>query len=227
MRTLALALLPLLLAACTSADRIELDPGSLRFMGRGKSAKVHATPREKNGRPVPDQVCAWSSSDEKVATVQGAHNNGTVTAVGPGAAAIRCTIGSVTGEVQVTVRVVARVTVRPDRAELKMLDDPAPLALEVQAFDDQGEPVTGRVAQVSCASEDVCRGDARGQLWGVGAGESTARITVEGAEASIPVKVTDARSAAARPKAVKGNPMEAIEREVRAREAREAAAKKR
>jgi hypothetical protein len=222
MRTRALALLPLLAAACTSADRIELDPGALRFAGRGKSARIHATPREKNGRAVPDQVCVWSSTDEKVATVQGAHNNATVTAAGPGAAAVRCTIGPVTGEVPVTVRVVARVAVRPERAEVRMLDDPAPLALEVQAFDDQGAPLTGRVVQVSCASEDVCRGDARGQLWGVGPGETTARIAVEGAEASIPVKVTDGRTAEGKPKAVKGNPMEEIEKAVRAREAREA-----
>jgi hypothetical protein len=35
------------------------------------------------------------------------------------------------------------------------------------------------------------------------------------------VRVTDARTAAGKPKAVRGNPMEAIEREVRKREAEE------
>ena len=74
-------------------------------------------------------------------------------------------------------------------------------------------------ATVHCADENVCRGDGRAQLWAVGAGETTATVEVEGARsAAIPVRVVDARTAAGRPKAVRGNPMEAIEREVRARE---------
>jgi hypothetical protein len=218
MRTRLPLLLALVLAGCQGAARIEVDPQGLRFTGAGKTAKVHATPLEKTGRPVPDEICAWSSSDEKVATVAGAHNNATVTSAGPGSATIRCKIGSVVGEVPVVVRVVTRVTVRPERADVRMLDTPAPLALAVEAFDDQGAAITGRVAHVTCASEDVCRGDSRGQLWGVGAGETTATIEVEGARATIPVRVVDARSADAKPRAVKGNPMEEIERAVKARD---------
>jgi len=211
-----------LLAACARADRIELDPPALRLVGRAKQARVHATPLERSGRPVPDQVCAWSSSDEKVATVQGLHNNATVTTVGPGTAAIRCAAGGAVGEVPVTVRVVARVSARPEVAELKVLDTPVPLALQVEALDDQGAAVPGRVAVVSCQREDVCRGDARGQLWAVGPGETTATVAVEGVEAApVRVKVADARTAEGRPRAVKGNPMEEIERAVRAREAAE------
>ncbi len=222
LRPRALLLAPLLLAACSKASRVDVDPGTLRFAGVGKVAKVHATPREKGGKPVPDQVCAWSSSDERVARVAGAHNGAEVTSVGPGTAVVRCAIGDVTGEVPVTVRVVARVVVQPERAELKVLDEPAPLALKVEAYDDQGVAVTGRVAQVSCANEDVCRGDARGQLWAVGAGETSATVEVEGARATLPVKVTDARTAAGRPQRVKGNPMLEIERLVKERDAREA-----
>ncbi len=218
----ALLLAALALAACSSASRVDVDPGTLRFAGVGKVAKVHATPRERSGKPVPDQVCAWSSSDERVARVAGAHNGAEVTSVGPGTAVVRCTIGAVAGEVPVTVRVVSRVVVRPGRAEVKVLDEPAPLALQVEAYDDQGVAVTGRVAQVSCASEDVCRGDARGQLWAVAAGDTTALVEVEGVRsAEIPVHVVDARTAAGKPRAVRGNPMEEIERQVRARDAAE------
>jgi hypothetical protein len=222
MTTRALAVVPLLLAACGGPARVDLDPGTLRFAGKDKTAKVHATPYEKNGRPVPAAVCAWSSTDEKVATVKGAHNNATVTSVGPGTAAIRCALGSLVAEVPVTVRVASKLTVRPERAELKVLDEPTPLALRVEAFDDQGTPLTGRTAAVTCANEDVCRGDGRGQLWAVGAGETTATVEVEGATASLAVKVIEARSAEARPRAVKGNPMEEIERKVRERDAAEA-----
>jgi hypothetical protein len=76
---------------------------------------------------------------------------------------------------------------------------------------------------VTCASEDVCRGDSRGQLWATGAGETTAQVEVEGARATLPVKVVDARTAAGKPQRVKGDPMLEIEKAVRAREAEERA----
>jgi hypothetical protein len=187
---------------------------------------VHATPVAENGRPVPGKACRWSSTDEKVATVSGPHNEGAVTSAGPGSAAIRCTIGGVSAEVPVAVRVVARVTVRPERVEARILDEATPVALRVEAFDDAGAAVIGRAALVRCADEEVCRGDQRGQVWGVAPGETTATAEVEGAvSAPVAVRVVDARTAEGRPKRVTGNPMEEIERAVRAREAEEAKAR--
>jgi hypothetical protein len=222
-RRLALAPAVLLAAAaCDKTARIEMEPSALRFGVRGQTAKVHATPVAKNGKQVPDQVCAWSSTNESVAKVAGPHNDGTVTATGPGSAAIRCSIGGVHGEVPVQVRVVAKVTVSPERAALRVTDEPAPFALAVAAFDDAGAPVQGRLATSRCANENVCRGDGRGQLWAVGAGETTAVVEVEGASSrEIAVSVVDARTAAGKPQPVRGDPMEAIEREVRKREAEE------
>ncbi len=210
------------LAACAKAARVEMDPTSLRFGVRGQTAKVHAAPLAANGKPVPDQICAWSSTNEAVATASGPHNDATVTAVGPGSATIRCTLGDVVGEVPVQVRVVARVEAGPASAALRMTDEPAPFPLEVRAFDDAGAPVQGRAAFSRCKDEEICRGDGRAQLWAVGPGETTAVVEVEGARSGeIAVRVTDARTAAGRPQAVRGNPMEAIEREVRKREAEE------
>jgi hypothetical protein len=225
MRTLTLpaALLAAALSACGGGPaRVELEPSSLRFGLRGQTAKVHATPVGRNGKPMPDRICAWSSSDEKVATASGPHNDAVVTAAGPGSAVVRCKVGEVVGEVPVQVRVVAKVVVTQARADLRVTDEPAPFALEVSAYDDAGAPVQGRAALARCASEEICRGDGRAQLWAVGAGETTAFVEVEGARsAEIAVRVVDARTAAGRPQAVRGNPMEAIEREVRRREAEE------
>jgi hypothetical protein len=219
---LALAALAALAACRPQAARVETEPTTLRFGVRGQTAKVRASPIARNGQKVPDQVCAWSSTDEKVATASGPHNDATVTAVGPGAATIVCAIGDVRAEVPVQVRVVSRVTVKPDRADLRVTDEPAPFPLEVAAFDDAGAPVTGRVALSRCADENVCRGDGRGQLWAVAAGKTTAFVEVEGARSGeVLVAVVDARTAAGRPQRVTGNPMEAIEREVRKREAEE------
>jgi hypothetical protein len=103
-----------------------------------------------------------------------------------------------------------------------MLDEPAPVALQVTALDDTGAAVLGRALFSRCADEDVCRGDGRGQLWAVGPGDTTATVDVEGARsAEIPVHVVDARTAAGKPKAVKGNPMEEVEREYLRRQAEE------
>ncbi len=208
-----------LLASCEKATRIETDPTSLRFGLRGQTAKVHATPLARSGEAVPDQICSWSSSDEKVAKVSGPHNDGMVTATGPGNAAIRCTIGEIHAEVPVQVRVVAKVTLKPDRADLKVLDEPTPFPLQVSVADDGGGAVQGRMALAVCASEDVCRGDGRGQLWAVAAGDTMAYVEVEGVKsATIPVHVVDARTAASKPQAVRGNPMLEIEKKVRARD---------
>jgi hypothetical protein len=214
-----------LLLACAKPARVDLDPPSLRFGLRGQASKVHATPRERDGRPVPDEICKWSSTDEKVATATGPHNEATVTAVGPGTAAVRCTIGDLVAEVPVTVRVVTRLAVTPDPVLVKMVDEPAPAALTVQAFDDAGQPVVGRSAYTRCLDENVCRGDGRGQVWGVAAGTSRAVVEVDGARAEVAVKVVDARTAAGRPQRVTGNPMLEVERAVNKRLADEAKAK--
>lgn len=210
----ALALSLVALAACGEAARVDLQPSSLQFGVRGQTAKVHAAPIAKSGKSVPDQICKWSSSDEKVATVSGPANDVLVTAVGPGSARVRCAIGKITSELDVLVRVVARVDVDPRQIELRMQDEPAPLALRVTAHDDAGALVLGRTAFSRCANEEVCRGDARGQLWAVGPGDTTAIVEVEGARSGeVAVHVVDARTAAGRPKAVKGNPMLEVERQ--------------
>jgi hypothetical protein len=219
----ALLLLPLL-AACGGPARIELEPGSLKLFGRGQSATLHATPREKSGRPIPAEACTWSSSDPKVATVAGKHNDATVTSVAPGTATITCTIGAIKAEAVTAVRVVAKLTLGIDKAELVRSDENRPLPLPVQVFDDQGAPVAGRLAFTSCDDEDVCRGDPRGQLWAVGAGAATATVAVEGIQVRLPVTVKDERTEATRPALLKKGYMEDLEKEVRQREAKEAAA---
>jgi hypothetical protein len=211
-RTLALSLL--LASACGGPAGVDLQPTSLRFGVRGQTASLHATPIAKNRKPLPNQICKWSSTDETVATVVGPSNGAVVTAVGPGSARIRCNVGEVIGEVDVLVRVVGRVEVEPRKIEVRMLDEPTPVALRVSVFDDAGAPVIGRTMFSRCANEDVCRGDGRAQIWGASPGDTTAVVEVESVRSGeVAVHVVDARSADFKPKAVKGNPMEMYERE--------------
>jgi hypothetical protein len=139
--------------------------------------------------------------------------------VGAGTALVRCIIGSAAAQLPVQVRVIQRLEVQPERAELAVTDTPTPLQLSALAFDGTGASLAIRPGQVTCEKEEVCRGDARGQIWPVGPGETTARIEIEGASAQIPVKVVDKRSADARPKAVKGNYAEDLVKEWEKREA--------
>jgi hypothetical protein len=223
MRPLRLALPALLLTGCGGPVAVELQPTSLRFTGRDQGGTLHATPRAKGGKPLPDARCAWSSSDPKVATVAAKGNDATVNSVGPGAASITCAIGDLKAEAPVQVRVVARLTLEQAAVALELRDDRQPFAVKVQAFDDQGGPVTGRLVLTRCDDEEVCRGDTRGQLWPVGGGAASATVEIDGVKATLPVTVKDLR-VDSRPKLVKKDYMEELDREARAREAREAAA---
>ena len=211
-----LAALALAATGCGKPARIALDPPSARLFGRGQTVKVHATAFASNGRAIPDAVCRWSSSDEKVVSAKGPHNEATVTAVGPGNAVVRCQISSLAAEVNVSVRYVSRVEVTPARVEVKMLDRPEPAALEVRALDSEGAPVPGRVVLTRCENEGVCRGDNRGQLWAVAPGESRVFVEVDEARAEVVAHVTDARTAEGKPRRVKGNPMLDYEKAVKA-----------
>jgi hypothetical protein len=223
MRLPLLALPALLLAACGGPVRVELEPTSLAFTGRNQTGQLHATPRAKGGKALPDARCAWSSSDPKVVTVTARGNDATAASAGPGAATVTCAIGGVLASATVSVRVVARVVLGQEAAALELADDRRPLAVTLQAFDDQGMPVAGRMILTRCDDEGVCRGDTRGQLWATGPGRATATVEVDGVQATLPVTVKDLR-VDTRPKLVKKDYMEELEREARIREAKEAAA---
>lgn len=205
-----LALGALAITACGPA-RIDIDPASVQLFARGQKAGVHATPVSKNGRALPDQRCAWSSSDDKIARVAGRHNEATVTAAGQGRAVVRCAIGSISAEVPVAVSVVSRVELNPKELELRVLDEATPASLNVRALDGEGREVQGRVVSTRCLDENVCRGDDRGQIWPVGPGSSMLQVRVDDGQVEARVRVVDARSAAARPRAVSGNPMEHLD----------------
>lgn len=211
MRTLPFWLLGL--AACgSSVARVEVDPAGLQLTVRGQEGRVRAVALAGNGKTLPEKTCAWSSTDPRVATVAGRGNEATVAAAGSGSAAVRCRVGDAVGEVPVSVRLIGKVEVTPAAVELRLLDHATPASLQLRALDEAGQPATPRRLSTRCLDENVCRGDDRGQLWPVGAGESRAVVEADGARPEVAVRVVDARTAAGKPRAVTGNPMLEYER---------------
>lgn len=212
---------PILVAAaaallgCQGAARVEVDPGSVQLWARGQTARVRAVALSGNGKSLPDKICAWSSADPRVAAVEPAANLAVVTAAGPGTTSVRCRVGGAVGEVLVSVRILSRIEVSPPRAELKLLDEPRPLALEVRGYDEAGSPATPRSVTTRCRDENVCRGDDRGQLWAVGVGSTRAEVDADGIRTGIEVAVGDGRTAAGKPRRVTGNPMLEYEKAAR------------
>jgi hypothetical protein len=200
------------LSSCDRVSRVELEPESLRLHARGQSASVRAAMWSSSGKPIPSAACQWSTADERVASVAGTPRDATVTAKGPGTTSVRCTAGSAGASALVNVRLASRVEVSPPRLEIRLGDEPAPATLGVAVLDTEGRPLLDRPASTRCEDERVCRGDDRGQVWPLGAGETRAVVEVDGASSAIPVRVVDVRSAAGRPRRVPGNPMLDVEK---------------
>jgi len=207
MRTLALLAATAALLACGGAARVEVDPPSVQLFAKGQSAQVKAVALAGNGKALPEKPCKWSAGDAAVIALAARGNEATVTAVGPGSTTLRCQVGSVAGEVAVSVRVVAKVEVTPAVAALVLRDQAAPTALSVRALDEKGAAIVPRTLVTKCLDENVCRGDDRGQLWPVGAGTSAVVVEADGASTRLEARVEDARTAAGKPRAVTGNPM--------------------
>jgi hypothetical protein len=225
--------LPILAAAaallsCQGVSRVEVDPAAVQLWSRGQTARVRAVALAGNGKALPEKTCAWSSANPRVATVEPAGNLAVLTAAGSGTTAVRCLVGGAAAEIAVSVRLLSRVEVSPSPAALKLLDQPAPLRLEIRGYDEAGGPATPRAVHTRCLDENVCRGDDQGQLWAVGPGSSRAVVEADGTPAEIAVSVADARTAAGKPRAVTGNPMLEYEKAVQIiqREQRQAAGKK-
>lgn len=88
-RLLALAALPLTLAACgATVASLEPNPQEVRITSADQSPTIQVTPKDEKGDPInPPPTYTWASSDEAVATVDA---SGTITA-------------KATGDAQVTV----------------------------------------------------------------------------------------------------------------------------
>jgi hypothetical protein len=184
----ALLLLPILaLSACSRPDHYELEPTTVMLEHKGEKRTVRAIAKDRQGGVHPDaKPGSWSSSDEKVVTVDGA---GEVSAVGSGTARVTAKRGDLVGEALVEVVLVEKLVVTP--LEVKLVIDGDPFKPKVETLDARGKPLQKRLVQTRSMDEKVCHTDRDNQIWpGAIEGSTEVVFKAEGFEQRVKVTVS-------------------------------------
>lgn len=190
MRRLASTLgLAFVMAACSQPDYFDMKPTTVTFESRGATRTVRAVAMDRRGNEfATEKPTKWTSSDEKVATVD---ENGKVTAMGSGVATIRAHRGELVGEVLVDVNTADKLILEP--GELTLAEDGQPILPTIKLLDGRGKPLRDRLIRVKCADEKICNTDAERKVWPVGPGETTYEVSYDGLKAEMKVKVEPAK----------------------------------
>ena len=162
---------------------ITVDKETLSIV-EGEDATLTATVAPEDAS---DKTFAWSTSDEKVATVD---ENGKVTAVAAGTATITATTtdGGKTAKCEVTVeaKVIPVEGVTVDKETLEMVEgDEATLAATVAP-----EEATDKSVAWSTSDEAVATVDAEGKVTAVAPGTATITVTTTDGEKTAKCEVT-------------------------------------
>ena len=173
-----------------SPDSVAVLPVEATIAALGDTVRLAAEVFDANGHVVAGAEFVWASSDDAVATVDGA---GLVTAAGNGTATMTAAAGGASGAAVVTVaQEVSAVAIRPDEVELTALG--ASVQLAAEAWDLNGHAVTE--AEFVWASSDitVATVDASGLVTAVEVGTAEVTAAASGATGTALVLVRVVRS---------------------------------
>jgi hypothetical protein len=184
-RVTIMAVAALSLAACAKPDFLEVTPKEQVFKSVGSELWFKALPKSREGKVFHKQQgeVRWTTSDPKVVTVD---EVGKARSAGPGTATLTATLGELKAEVQVEVVTVGKVTAEPTELTFEARGEPKPLTIKV--FDYLGRELKDRSPLARCENEDVCRTSNLG-VHPVDPGETLVRVTAEGQETTVQVKV--------------------------------------
>jgi Tol biopolymer transport system component len=187
-------------AACGSADvqsplgpkpveAVEVTAPSPTLLV-GTQMTLVATPRALTGEPL-QRAVAWSSSDERIATVSGA---GVVTAVAPGPVSIVASSESRTGTapIVVTPAPVPMAEVRISVDDEVLLDWNGSVQLSAVPLDADGNQLPARPVQWLSNRTDVASISPTGLVQAVGPGLGTITAVIDGLSANVGVRVNRA-----------------------------------
>jgi hypothetical protein len=136
-------------SACKKVERIEVEPKSVSITEAGKKETLKATAVTADGKPVEGVKFEFTSSDPKVATVDG---NGTVVAVKSGTASVEVKGNEKSAKVPVEVSIPASIAVKGP-ITLTGLGSTAEVDATVQ--DDAGRPVKDAAVELTSADANI------------------------------------------------------------------------
>ena len=163
---------------------IKVSPDTLTLTKKDETAQLTAevTPSYADNKRV-----TWQSSDEKVATVD---ENGKVTAVGNGTAAINATSvsGSYTATVSVTVKIpmeIQKLTIEAEKETLTKIGESTELKVKI-------EPENADLQKLIWKSdnEKVATTDENGKVTAVGNGTAEITVTTENGKITASIMIT-------------------------------------
>ena len=163
---------------------IKVSPDTLTLTKKDETAQLTAevTPSYADNKRV-----TWQSSDEKVATVD---ENGKVTAVGNGTAAINATSvsGSYTATVSVTVKIpmeIQKLTIEAEKETLTKIGESTELKVKI-------EPENADLQKLIWKShnEKVATPDENGKVTAVGNGTAEITVTTEDGKITASIMIT-------------------------------------
>ncbi|MBK7864015.1 MAG: Ig-like domain-containing protein [Archangiaceae bacterium] len=189
MRRLSLGLLVLAAAACDKIDYIELEPSEVVLKQPNNEAWLVAHGKSRQGRPGLRVVVGWSSADPSIATVD---NTGKVKPVKSGHTEIVAKYKDVEARVPVDVLYVEKVAVEP--TELKLVQDGESVELHAKAFDYRGKELKDRTPTFNGSDAKVIS-VAQNAVFGMGAGNATVTVQIDGIKTTVPVTVEKAKAA--------------------------------
>jgi uncharacterized protein YjdB len=163
---------------------------STASMTPGQTAQATATSRDASGNVLTGRSVAWSTLNPSVATVSIA---GVVTAVSAGAATIRATVESKTGDGTETV---ASTTSTGTTSYLQwgvniasQLAVGASVPVTAVAYDATGKALTGKTITYTSSAPTVASMSPTGTLTGVAIGGTTISAAVDGKSVSTQISV--------------------------------------
>jgi len=165
-------------------SRIELAPALLRLVGpAGTTSKLEVTGRNSAKKAALLPPIAWIVADPKVAVVR---RDGTVESRATGKKIVTARVGDLVAEseIQIDVRNVSRIELRPETAILRVGESQK---LSVTAYDENGLPIPDAGAQLAASAPEIVRVLGDGTITGLKAGTSivTAAIGDRRAQATV------------------------------------------
>ena len=201
-----------ILPANGAAGWVRLTPAADTARALGDTLHFAATVIDTLGVMLTAPGITWTSSDTAVARVR---TDGSVIAVGPGAAAITAKVGKASGSARVAVsQSVAALAI--EHSDGLTLGDGANVILAARPLDARGHPVLGRRIAWRSSDTSVVAVDSNGKAAGVAPGTAQVVASVDGLAATGTVTVTPVLArltlaAVASPAGMRGLPGKALD----------------